>query len=516
MPARIAPVAIAFALAACAPSPVPAPVAPPPPPPRSAVARPPAPPPAPPAPPPAPLAPKVTGPIGGSTPVIVEAAANDAGWVAVCTATADTNGDGGVGVSAGVNGKLTGDALSAQLVVGDGAPEAVDEIAAVDASGRWLVVKKVGKLWLVDARSRTETVLAGADARDDATPYAHHRAVDFDAAGGRLMWVRRGTKGSDVMVRNLDTSAEARVDPGPGKLWRADLSPDGQLVVLHMIVDDTNNNGKLGWPVPERKLNDWRCHGPVATYNAWLDRGDTPVVKVAPSSGGAARTVPGFVAPFGAAVITRDAAGRLLLDRGSGAPVELEDAKCAARVLHADPERGLVVAACSGAKQRPPVEILGVGVHEATGFDLGAASSDAWPDAGPQRLYAFYPGSDTALVDLDQKRTDLLARGASVVATWGARALVRRGTALAVYDADARKETPLSGRTAADPATRQNGSVVVVAPLVVDLATPAVLGTVKGTPLAVARDGRVLVAAGDADATHLATGPLRWVTPDAK
>ncbi len=446
MSARTASVALALAFAACAPAPLPAPVAPPrarprasaPPPPPLASSKP--------KPAQAPPAPTAKGPIGGATPLVFEAAGRDASWVATCVAGADTDGNGKLEVSIGPSGELGGDALASMLVIGDAAPTAIDELAAFDDTGRWLVVKRAGKLVLIDAHAGTETTLEGADARDDGTPYAAHRAVSFDAQGSRLMFVRRRAPRSDVVVRDLATGKEAHVDPGPGKLWRAELSPDGQLVVLHMIVNDTNKNGRLGWPVPERKKNDWRCHAPVAGYNAWLDRGDTPVVAVAPSSGGTARAVPGFVAPFGTAVLVRDENDRLLLDRGSGARVELADAKCFARVLHADPSRGLVVAACSGAKLRPPVELLGVGLRQSTGFDLGAADADSWPDAAPERLFAFHPGTDTALIDLDRKRVEVLNKDDRVAATWGARALLIRARSLVVFDADSAHDSRAAGR----------------------------------------------------------------------
>ena len=61
----------------------------------------------------------------------------------------------------------------------------------------------------------------------------------------------------------------------------------------------------------------------------------------------------------------------------------------------------------------------------------------------------------------------------------------------------------------------QSRSIVAVSPLVVDLAAGKLLGGVPGRPLAVADDGRVLVAAGgDASADRLAMGPLVWRLPE--
>lgn len=457
---------------------------------------------------------------------MVAGAASDGTWVALCSARADTDGDGRVSVTLGPRGELSGDALAEELFLGDAPGEPIERIAALDPSGRWLVVERAGALVLVDAHARSFTTLDGADARADASPYVEHRSVSFDASGRLLSLVRRGTAGSEVVVRELLTGVETRVDPGPGELWRAELSPDGKLVVLRVIASDSNGNGKLDWPMPLAARGDWRCHGPVPSYSAWVDHGDRPVVRVAPTSGGVAREIPGFVAPLGDAVLVRDAQGRLLVERVGVAPIELTDARCQARALALDGARGLVLAGCSGVRPRPSVVIAGEGSLVETGLTLGAAPSDAWPSADAPRLFAFHPGAETALVDFETRRSIKLARGDEVAATWQGRALVIRGAELALYDADAGREAPLDARLPAGavdvmPGPRagalaavtgwDGGSAVTV---VVDLAAPRALAVLAGRPLALTRDGRVLIAeGGDADATALASGPLRWVSP---
>lgn len=455
------------------------------------------------------------GSIGTAAPTVFEMAGSDGSWVALCQGRRDTNGDGHVGVDVGRRGKLSGDRMQSYLVLGDGKGEAIDELAAYDPTGRWLVVMQHGRLVLLDSRSdkRLDLSALGADARDDALPYRQHRALSFDAGGTRLLYVRQSAGKTHVVVRDLVSGAETTIDPGPGRLWRARLSPDGSKVVLRMIVDDTNKNGKLEWPVPARKTNPWRCHGPIPTYPSWLSRGDEPTVKVAPSSGGSAKVVPGFAVPFGRSLLVRDADGRLSLERDPGDPVQLADNKCGARVLHADAARGLVLVACSAPRGRSPLALVGAGYHQDLKVDLAAAPPDRFP-AGRSRLLALYPGADTALMDLDTRKLTLLHRGDRVIATSRARALVQRGRRLVIHDVDHAPEHVLEGRTDRLPDARATGRFAVVAPLVVDVGAGKLLGKVSGRPLAVSSAGLVLVAQGrQARAHQLSGGPLRWIEP---
>lgn len=458
------------------------------------------------------------GAIGTAAPTAFEAAGSDGSWVALCQARRDTNGDGHVAVHVGKRGRLSGDHMQSYLVLGDGRGEAIDELAAYDPTGRWLVAMQHGRLTLIDSRSgkRLDLSALGADARDDALPYRQHRALSFDAGGTRLMYVRRKAGKTSVVVRDLVSGAETTIDPGPGRLWRARLTPDGTQVVLRMIVDDTNKNGKLEWPVPQRKKNSWRCHGPITTYPSWLSRGDEPAVKVAPSSGGKAKIVQGFAGTFGGSLLVRDTDGRLDLQRASGDPIRLLNDKCGARVLHADATRGLVLVACSAPSGRSPLALVGAGYHQDLKADLAAAPPDRWPAHTP-RLVPLYPGPDTALLDLDTRKLTRLKHGDLVIATSRARALVRRRRKLVVHDADTGHEKTLPGRTDRLPDQRVNGHLAVVAPLVVDLDAGTVLGKVSRRPLAISSAGLVLVAEGrQAQAHQLSLGPLRWVEPSRR
>lgn len=445
--------------------------------------------------------------------MIAETAANDGGWTVFCQAREDSDGDGQIAVRIGPRGELAGDRLVRYLAVGAGEGTPIDELAANDPTGRWLVVRREGKLELIDAHTGAaqELSAAGLDDRSDALPYRPHRTLSFDGLGQRLLTLRRDATGARAVVRDLASGSEAVIDPGPGEIWRMQLDFAGRWVVLSTLLDDTNRDGRLTWPAPERKAPP-PCRGPVASYPAWVGRGDTPTSKVAPASGGTADAAPGLVLMLGEQRVVRDATGRLVLRAGT-TETELASTKCGARVLHADAERKLLLVACAGPKGRPKLELVGPGLRVELGVDIAHASDDRAPGA-PTRLVPVYPGNEAALLDLQARKLNKLTVGDVVLATAGARAVLRRGNKLVAYDAEMGHEEPLPGESPPLSHGFGQGSIAVAAPLVADAATGKLLGRVAGRPLAAAPDGRILVASGgDADATTLAVGPLEWRAP---
>ena len=178
---------------------------------------------------------------------------------------------------------------------------------------------------------------------------------------------------------------------------------------------------------------------------------------------------------------------------------------------------------CVGKKGRSDALLVGSDFTKPLGLELAASTGDHIQPFAP-RLVALHPGADAVLVDLDEKSVERLSTGDRIVATAGTRALVLRGRSLLVHDLGGRDRPPL-GEPAALGHLRRTGTVVLVPPFVVDIGTGELLGTTSARPLAVSADGAVLVPDGqDADATHLAVGPLRWkrvdpppvrATPDA-
>jgi hypothetical protein len=96
-----------------------------------------------------------------------------------------------------------------------------------------------------------------------------------------------------------------------------------------------------------------------------------------------------------------------------------------------------------------------------------------------------------------------------------ARALIHRGRRIVLWDYASGESLSLGRSTDDYLDYRRAGSVVAVDGHVVDLERFSKLGSYSGHALAVANDGRVLVAAREPAAADFAlpTGPLRWIDP---
>jgi hypothetical protein len=456
------------------------------------------------------------GTLGTSHPLVLEAVSSIGTWAVVCQARADTDGDGRVAVSVGPHGALAGDRMQRYLLSSDGTEQEIEALAARDPTGHWIVVLRGGRLILRDTRAGTELDLSsrGADERFDGLGYREHRSLSFDATGTRLAYLRRAGDGTEVAVRVLPSGEESVVQVGSGNVWRVELAPSGAWVIAHTIVDDTNGNGRLEWPAPEAEPAP--CQGPIARYPAWLHRGDRPVALLAPSAGGPAARVDGWVAALGQRLVVRDANGRLLLERAGRTVGELADATCGGRVLPADPARSLLLVACAKTTGRAPVRLVGPGYTNDLGFSVASPGVDH-PSRTAPRLVDLYAGSQAVLVDMQRKEKVELRVGDDVVVTSGKWALVRRGSELLAHDTETGAEERIASPVDAVADIVTNGAVAVVTPFVVDLARRRLIGRAPGRPLAVSRSGRVLVARGaPPSGDSVAVGPLEWLAPVAE
>ncbi len=453
--------------------------------------------------------------LGTAHPVIVDAASPAGSWVVACQARHDTDGDGTISVTVGPRGELGGDQLLAYLLTGAGPGHPIDELLAADPTGRWLVLREEGRPWLVDTTgtNRVDLEALGADSRSDAIPYADHRSFTFDAAGTKLAYVRERASGTEIVVRTLASGDERIVVPGPGKLWRARLDMTGNWVVVEMITEDTSGNGRLGWPVPERERLPHRCAGPLPRYAAWQDRGDQPATLVAPASGGRAKLMTSLVAPLRDRLLVRLPGGEIYTRTWRGKRVRFGDGECLGHLVHADVDRELALFACEQEEGRPLLELRGPGYRQQLEIPVAGQAVRTWPTANP-RLVPIYPGQDALLVDFARKSTVPLKPRDTVLGVVDAHALVRREDHLVLVDVDATSERPLAALPDAIPDILIQEPVVVVSPLVIDVARGEVLGTISRRPLAATTDGHVLVVLGaEASADRLAIGPLQWQRP---
>ena len=445
-------------------------------------------------------------------PVVLEHASRDGHWVTVCTARNDSNGDGQITASVGPRGELRGDAFERYLIT-PVEQLAIDGLLGADASGRYALLMQHGALVLWNAESRTVVDLSalGADARLSAQSFAELRTLSFDRNGERLLYVRRSETGKRIVIRSLPDGSERELDPGPGVVWRARFDPGGAFVLVEMINEDSNKNGRADFPAP--LLTAPRpCSAGPGRFRTWIDRGDRPVTVLIPSSGGAPLFEPELVMPIGDALLLREASGALILQR-AGKKRVLEPAACKGRIVHADAQRELFIVGCAQKKTgRVSLELVTRSERKPLDLELASVELDREVSDSP-RLIALYPGLETTLFDADRRELVPLRTGDVVLATRAERALIRRSNTLLFYDADRRTEQLLPVALSRYPDLLQTSPFVFVSPALVNLDTGALVAVSSARPLALSSEGQLLVSEVEADGAELARGPLRWLTP---
>jgi hypothetical protein len=442
------------------------------------------------------------GDIGLAGPVEVLGSSPSGAWVALCDSE-----------------------RQARLALGSGPGEVVDELLAEDETGRYVVVSDGGGAFLVDAAkgSRVNLTELGADVRRPRADYAAHRALSFDAAGQYLSYLRRSSGAPpEIVVRHLEAGTERAFPLGQGELVKLELSADARYVSFDVIREDTNKNGRWDWPTPEEPARKSACEKPPLRFRSFAHqgRGDATVRGVVSLTDGAVRDVPELVTPLGSSLVLRGADGSLLSEQGGKRRV-LAPASCSGRVLFADSERGLVLAACAPpppkpVKGRPPplptgkrqVWLFGPGVSLDLQRELYETSGDRAASVGA-RLVPLYPGSESCLLDLERRELLPLAPGSRVLSTQGAHALLWRDRDLYRYDALSQREERVARGVLGTPELLRAGPTVLLSPfLVVGVDGPALRSPER--PLGLTTDGFVLTGSSDG-AGGAIQGPLHWV-----
>jgi hypothetical protein len=430
-------------------------------------------------------------PFAGEGPTLLEQVSSDGGWVALCQTRKEA---------------------AHRYLIAPGEELAIDAFSSASPDGRFALFTRSGVLTLWDSQTRKTVDLSalGADSRSSAESYATLRALDFDAKSERLLYVRQSAKGARIVLRNLSDGAERELDPGPGEVWRARFDPGGAFVVLQMITTDSNKNGKFDFPAPLLAAPR-ACGDNLSHFRAWEGRGDRPETVLLPLSGEAPMHEPELVMPVRDALLLRDENGALFLQRGDKKRL-LEPADCKGRVVHADGARELFIVGCTQKKKtgRVSLELVTREARKPLDIELASVELDREASDSP-RLVALYPGSDSLLFDADRHELIALQPGDGVLAVRQARALVRRGKALLIYDADLRKELPLPATVDKYPNILTTPPFVFVTPVLINLDAAQVVGTSKQRPLALSATGQILVAEADPDGSTWARGPLRWL-----
>jgi hypothetical protein len=231
-----------------------------------------------------------------------------------------------------------------------------------------------------------------------------------------------------------------------------------------------------------------------------------------PLNGGAPVLEPDLVMPVGEALLLRDTTGALLLSRGGKKRV-LEPSTCKGRIVHADVQRELFIIGCAQKKTgHVSLELVTRSERKPLGIELSSVELDR-EVSDSARLLALYPGLETNLFDADRRELVALRTSDVVLATRAARALIRRGDTLLFYDADRRTEQVLPVTLDRYPELLLTPPFLFISPALVNLDSATLVGSSTSRPMALSSEGLLLVPEVEADGSHLAHGPLRWLTP---
>lgn len=329
------------------------------------------------------------GSIGAARPLNFLGAAPDGRWTVVCQGRTGTDSNESVGGIVGGDGDLLGDQMPPHLVVGSGPGWASDEFVSSDLSGRYVAVREGSCASVVDTRTNQVVTLSNADMRDNGL-FGEHRAVAFDAAGTRLLYLRGGPKPT-IVVRDLTTGGERIVDPGPGLVWTARFDPEGHGLEVTMIPSG-------GWPEIMASHAKWGCGHRETKYPLFNKLTPDGRLHYLPLDGGPTLENNDLLRMFDGGWLLRKKDGSIALRDASGVENVLAPAVCNGVVRHADATRRLLVVNCENSHHAASLWIFGA--HDAKKIVDTYRSFGDSVDAPPERFAAI----DEFYVDMDQRR----------------------------------------------------------------------------------------------------------------
>ena len=394
----------------------------------------------------------------------------------------------------------------------NGECRAAEVLLATSPSGRYVVLLSRLGPELLDIETGTALSLASRDLdlRADALP-GDLRSVAFSPKSDRIALLVH-EKQPRVVVLDLVHQSESEVTPVGDTVWRIGFDASGQYLVLQEVIEDGNRNGRLSWPVPQRKLTNTRCRTRIPAFPIFSTSGDRPELTIAPVSGGKARVAPGFITGLGRGVIVKEPNGTLsVLDGGHARGFASPD--CDAQIVAVAPESERILVGCRDGKGRAQLEIDSANGVQLIDLDVAASSVDNLVTE-TERYTPIYSGSRSAVVDLTAARLLLLEDRDQVLAQGAAGIVIRRNSTVVLYDPDSKKQTRLLDSVPAGTRVVMGNEVVALGRSVVSAAQGRVLGKLEKPALALASNGCGLIEQGEVQSPGLLPrGPLTWSCP---
>lgn len=405
------------------------------------------------------------------------------------------------------------DAMPSYLAHGSAGTRKVPALLAWSPDGRYLaVLSETQEPQLYDAQTDTTSTLSDPDLdlRADALR-GGLRSIAFSPDGSRLALLVRG-ESPRVVVRDLQHGTASTITPVGTNIWRVAFDSLGKLVVLQEILEDTNKNGRLEWPVPERPLRNTSCSPAVSALDAWLPTGDAATTTVASIAGGKAKRVDGFVADWGSAFLAKRVGQGLVLIHGDQVK-RLGSDDCDPHILALSVQYGQVLTNCNDKNGHASLELLSPSGSQTFSYD-GPMSFADWTAPEPGRFRALYAGIRTYLVDFRLARVTFLQDRDQLLAQGAAGILVRRASQVLLINPDTGGTESLLDNVGSGATITLGPGHVVVGHNLLSAELGKLLGTVDYPVMALSANGCVLVALGpQGSGAPFLKGPLQWLCP---
>ena len=211
-------------------------------------------------------------------------------------------------------------------------PAAIQSLLASSADGRFVVVSRGQGPELLDIETGKAQNLADLDldSRADVLP-GDLRSIAFSPKSDKVAFLVH-EKRPRVVVLGLLSPSRAEVTPVGDTVWRIGFDASAQYLVLQEVLEDSNRNGRLSWPLPEGKLSNTRCRAPVPAFPTFVSSGDAVETTIAPVTGGNARRTTGFMTGLGRSVVVKSPDGALSYTDGTHSHA-LGSSDCNAQVV---------------------------------------------------------------------------------------------------------------------------------------------------------------------------------------
>lgn len=387
-------------------------------------------------------------------------------------------------------------------------------LLAFSPDGRYLaVLDHEQQPQLIDAQSGQMTSLANLqiDLRFDVQVRTH-RSIAFSNDSTKAAFLVRDQP-PRIVVRQLSGGTEHHVTPVAEHVWRIEFDAADQNIVLHEVLEDTNQNGRIEWPFLERTAGNTVCRSAVGAIDVWAPTGDSATVTIAPIDGGQALPVEGFLTSLGPnLIVRRDPQGLVAIEGSKMRPMAASD--CDLRVLGISTHYGRILGACSDRLGHHSLEFDSPTERRQYPFEVVYPALD-WLVPETNRFTAVYAGVHTYLADYKtgvvsqlQERDQLLAQGAAGM-------LVRRGTSVVLVDSNTGVVVTLVQNVTSGARIVTGPGYVVAGTTLLSAASGRAVGTIAQYALAVAANGCVLVTRTlPSDDAAFLRGPLQWLCLD--